>query len=203
MDAALAIEEVRMVVKRHDRTVPDVGMDVEPTAPVAPKCPEMLRSHIVPRQCQRHDKTLTVQRVKQLAAIGVIIGSPDQRALTRCARSLTRRLFRPVAPAEEVAVADGVVSGIESLALPPEFEETLRDAALIARILIDGAPALGRPPDDLDREGLRLVDKAALALEALVAGDDERCLMCLSHPRRRHMGDLRGIKVHDSPTPII
>ena len=111
MDAALAIEELCMVVKRHDRTVPDIGMDIEPTAPVAPKRPEILRFHIVPRQCQRHDKTLAVQRIKQLAAIGVIIGPPDQRALTRSAWSLTRRLFRPVAPAEEVAVADGVCFG--------------------------------------------------------------------------------------------
>src|SRR6516162_1717769 len=198
-DAALAIEELGMVVKRHDRAVPDVGMNIESAAPVAPKCPEMLRSHIVARQCQRHDETLTVQRIKQLAAIGVIIGPPDQRAVTRSARSLTRRLFRPVAPAKKVAVADGVVSGIKGFAFPPEFEQPRRDAALIARILVDRAPALGRPTDNLDRVGLRLADKAAVSLEALITGGDEGRFVRLAYPCRRHIGNLGWVKFHDSP----
>src|SRR6516162_3681036 len=198
-DAALAIEELGMVVKRHDRAVPDVGMNIESAAPVAPKCPEMLWSHIVARQCQRHDETLTVQRIKQLAAIGVIIGPPYQRAVTRSARSLNRRLFRPVAPAKKVAVADGIVSGIKGFAFPPEFEQPLRDAALIARILVDRAPALGRPTDNLDRVGIRLADKAAVSLEALITGGDEGRFMCLAYPCRRHIGNLGWIKFHDSP----
>jgi hypothetical protein len=84
--------------------------------------------------------------------IRVIIGTPDERASTRFHRTAGWRLFRPVAPAEKVSVAHGVVPSVEGLTFPPEFEHSFHDTALIARILIDGSPALSRPTDDLNRK---------------------------------------------------
>jgi len=72
-----------MVVEGHDRAMPDIRMDVEPSAAVTPETGEPLRSHIIPRQGKRHGETLAVQRPEQLTAIGVIIGAPDQRAATQ------------------------------------------------------------------------------------------------------------------------
>src|SRR5271165_536504 len=169
MDAALAIQELRMVVERHDRAVPDVRMDIEPAAAVTPERDEPFRCHIVPRHGKRHDETLAMQRIEQLASIWMIIGAPDQRAMTRFRRAAGCRLFRPVAPAEKVAIADGVVPSIEGLAFPPEFENTFGDTALIARIRVDRSRALRRPSDDLDREALWCVDEASIPLEAAIA----------------------------------
>src|SRR5438094_319808 len=53
-----------------------------------------------------------MQRIEQLAAIGMVIGAPDQHSSPRFCRTLGGRLFRPVAPGEEAAVADGVVAGV-------------------------------------------------------------------------------------------
>ncbi len=90
------------VVERHDRAVPDVRMDIEPAAAAAPERDEPLplRRHTVPRQGERHDETLAVQRIEQLAAVGVIIGAPDQSLLPQSCRAVGGRLFRPVAPRE-------------------------------------------------------------------------------------------------------
>src|SRR5271154_783713 len=122
VDTALSVQELGTVVKRHDRPVPDVRMDVEPAAPVTPEGDELVRRHIVPRQCERHDETLAMQRVEQLATIGMVIGAPDQRLLPEFCRAVGGRLFRPVAPGEKVAVAYRVVAGVEGLAFPPELE---------------------------------------------------------------------------------
>jgi len=100
MDAALAIEELRMLVKGHDRAVPDVRIDVEPTAAVTPERDESLRGHIIARHRERHDETFAMQRTEQLAAIGVIIGAPHQRPLPQFCRAVGGRLLRPVAPGE-------------------------------------------------------------------------------------------------------
>ena len=95
VDTALAVQELGMVVERHDRAVPDVRMDVEPAAAVTPERDELLRCHIVPRQGERHDETLAMQRIEQLAAIGMVIGAPDQRLLPQFCRAVGGRLFRP------------------------------------------------------------------------------------------------------------
>ncbi len=70
VDTALTVEELRMVVEGHDRAMPDIRMDVEPSAAVTPETGKPLRSHIIPRQGKRHGETLAVQRPEQLTAIG-------------------------------------------------------------------------------------------------------------------------------------
>src|SRR5258708_15777183 len=122
MDATLAVEEFRMVVERHDGAVPDVRVDVEPAAAVAPKGHELLRTDVVSRQGKRHDKALAIQRVKELAAIRVIVGAPDQDALAQRTGATCCGLFRPRAPTEEIAVADGVVPSVERVALPRKLD---------------------------------------------------------------------------------
>src|SRR5215469_8680793 len=206
VDPALAIQELGVVVERHDRPVPDVRMDVETAAAVTPESDELLGCHIVAGQRQRHHKTLAMQRVEKLTAVGMVIGTPHQRLLPRFCRAVGRCLFRPVAPGEEVAVADGVVTGVEGFAFPPKFEDPLGDATLIARILVDLSPALRRPTDDLDREALRRVNEAAIAHQVLLGGGNEPCRVHLPHAGGRHVGYLRRIKIlhgasHDDAYP--
>jgi len=52
-------------------------MNIKPAAAVTPERDELLWRHIVARQSERHDKTLAMQRIEQLAAIGMVIGAPD------------------------------------------------------------------------------------------------------------------------------
>src|SRR5215469_636414 len=173
MDTALAVEEFRMVGMGHDGAMPDVGMDIETGAPVAPEADELLRRHIVAGQRQRHEEALAVKRVEELPAIGMVVRPPDQGLLALAGRAAGGGLLGPVAPAEEIAVADRVVAGVEGLALPPELEQAGGHPALVTGVQIDRPPALSRPADDLDGEGLRLVDQAAVSLEALVGGHDQ------------------------------
>src|SRR5438045_3125323 len=79
VDTALSVQEFGMLVERHDCPVPNVWMNIKPAAAVTPERDELLRCHIVPRQCERHDETLAMQRIEQLPAIGMVIGAPDQR----------------------------------------------------------------------------------------------------------------------------
>src|SRR5271166_254657 len=127
----------------------------------------------------------------------MIIGAPYQRPMTRFHWPAGGRLFRPIAPAEQIAVADGVVPRAEGLTSPPELEDSFGDPALISRILVDRSPALSRPSNDLDREALWRVDQASIALKTMVAGPDERRLICPSHASCRDVGDVRRIKIHD------
>src|ERR1700730_16971516 len=202
MDATLAVEEFRMIVERHDGAVPDVRVDVEPATAVAPKGHELLRTDVVSRQGERHDKALAIQRIKELAAIRVIVGAPDQRTFAHSTGATRCGLFRPRAPAEEIAVADGVVPGVERVALPAELEQSFGHTALIARILVDRSPPLGRPANDLDREGFWFVDEAAVARQSVIACDDEGRHMNLPHTRRRHIGDLSKVGLHGDISPI-
>src|SRR5260370_42669081 len=131
VDAALAVEERRAVVVGHDRPMPDVRMDIESTAAVAPEADEPLRAHIVARERQRHQEGRAAQGIEELAAVGVITGAPDERALARLRLTPRRRFPRPRAPAEEIAVAHRVVAGVERLAAPLELEQPFCDAALV------------------------------------------------------------------------
>ena len=70
VDTSLSVEELGMVVEWHDRSVPNVWMNIKPAAAVAPERDELVWCHIVPRQGERHDKTLAMQRIEQLAAVG-------------------------------------------------------------------------------------------------------------------------------------
>src|SRR5690242_20382172 len=143
MDAALAVEEFPMVRMGHDSAMPDIGMDVEAGAPIAPEADELLRSHVVSGQRQGHQEALAVERIEELPAIGMVVRPPDQGLLALAHRAAGRGLLGPVAPAEEIAVADRVVAGIERLALPPELEQAGGHAALVAGIEVDRPPALG------------------------------------------------------------
>src|SRR5579864_7215914 len=49
MDATLAVEQLDLVPKRHDRPVPDVGMDVEARSSVAHEGGELVGRHIIAR----------------------------------------------------------------------------------------------------------------------------------------------------------
>ena len=84
--STLPVEKLSLVVERHDGTVPNVGMDIVAAAAVALEGDELLRRHMVARQGKRNDEALSVQRVKKLTAIEVVIGAPNQRALTRFPR---------------------------------------------------------------------------------------------------------------------
>src|SRR6202023_3314294 len=138
---ALSVQELGMVIERHDRPMPNAWMNIKTAAAVTPERNELLRCHVVPRQSERHDKTLAMQRIEQLTAIGMVIGAPDQRLLPPFRGAVGGRLFRPIAPGEEVAVAYGVVAGVKGLAFPPELEHSFGDASLIARVLVDRSPA--------------------------------------------------------------
>ena len=98
--SALAIEELSLVVQWHESPVPDVGVNVESPAAIAPESDELLRAHVISRRSERHDKALAAQGVEKLTSIRVIVGTPDQRALTRWGGTAACSIFRPVAPAE-------------------------------------------------------------------------------------------------------
>src|ERR1700730_15695124 len=46
---ALAIQQLRMVIERHDRPMPSAWMNIKPAAAVTPERNELLRCHVVPR----------------------------------------------------------------------------------------------------------------------------------------------------------
>src|ERR1700738_385555 len=128
---ALSVQELGMVIERHDRPMPNAWMNIKPAAAVTPERNELIRCHVVPRQSERHDKTLAMQRIEQLAAIGMVIGTPDQRLLPLFRGAVGGRLFRPIAPGEQVAVAAySVVPSVKGLAFPPELEHSFGDASL-------------------------------------------------------------------------
>src|ERR1700693_266942 len=80
MHASLAVEKPRLVIERHERTVPDVRMNVEALVAIAPERHEILRPRIVSRECKRHQKALTVHWIEELAAVGMIVGAADHDA---------------------------------------------------------------------------------------------------------------------------
>src|SRR5579863_6428111 len=100
MNTALTVEELRLLVQRHDRPVPYVGVEVEAAAAVAPESHELFRSYIVSRRRQRNDETLSVERIEELTAVRMVVRAPDQGALAQSVAGTRRGLFRPVAPAE-------------------------------------------------------------------------------------------------------
>src|SRR5271155_5280319 len=64
VDPTLPVQELGMVVERHDRPVPNVWMYIKATTAVTPERDKLLWRHIVPRQGERHDETLAVQRIE-------------------------------------------------------------------------------------------------------------------------------------------
>src|ERR1700688_305798 len=111
----MAIEDLGLFVERHDRSVPHIGMEVQAAAAVAPESDEFFRRDIIARQRQRHHETPALERIKELAAVRVIVRAPDQGALARTACGFGGGLLRPIAPAEQITVAYRVVARIQSL----------------------------------------------------------------------------------------
>ena len=126
MHAALAIDQLGAVVERDDRAVPDVGMDVQAGAAVVQEGRELVRRDIVAGQRQRHDEPLVPGRIEELAAVGMVVSTPDQGALALRRWPLRGGFLRPVAPAEQVAVTDRAVAGVERLAAPPRIRRCPR-----------------------------------------------------------------------------
>src|SRR4029077_18260005 len=176
--------------------VPDVRMDVQAAVTIAPEGDEALRGHVVPRQCERHDEALAVQGIEELTAVGVIVGAPDECTLTSLATAVGARFFRPVAPAEEVAVTDGVIARVQRLALPGKLEQALGHAALVAGIRVDGTPALSRPGPDFDLDPARLIDQTAVAFKGRRARRHERRVVHAPYAGRGYVRDGVGIDVH-------
>src|SRR5215472_9462958 len=201
MDPTLAVEEFRVILMGHDGAMPDIRLDVEAPAAVAPEAGELLRCHVVARECQGDQEALAAQGKEQLPAIGMVIGPPDEGLLPLATRAAGGGLLRPVAPPEEIAVAHRIVAGVESLALPPEFEQAGGHPALIARVEVDGPPALGRPAHDLDVKAFGLLDEAAIALEILLGGDDQGRLIYPPHARGGRIGDVPEIQFHGGSSP--
>jgi hypothetical protein len=79
----------------------------------------------------------------------VIVRPPDESAFAH-RRAMGSGLFGPGAPGKQIRVANRVVARVKRLALPPEFEQTLGDAALVSRIVVDRPSTLRRPAHDLD-----------------------------------------------------
>ena len=70
---------------------------------------------------------------------------------------------------EEVVAADRLVAAVEDVAAPFAREHAFGRSALVAGIGVDRPGALGRPANDLDAAGLRIVDQTAVAPERFVA----------------------------------
>src|SRR5262249_5883643 len=119
MHAALAVEQLDLVVERDHRSVPDAGMDVEAAAAVADEGRELLRRHVVAGHGERQGEGAALQREEELAAVGMIVRAPQQRMLASSRGALGARLLGELAPAEQVAVVHRLVAGIERVAAPP------------------------------------------------------------------------------------
>ncbi len=194
--AALAVEKPRLVDERYHRPVPDIRVQIQATRAVAVESHEALRRDVIPRQGERHDETAAVERVEQLPAVGVIVGTPNERPLALATGRAGRGFLWPVAPAEQVAVTDRVVARVQRLAFPAELEQSLGHAALVAGVLIDRAPPLRGPADDFDGEVLGILDQTSVAGEAVGGGQHQLRVMDAPHAGRGHVGDVLQVDIH-------
>ena len=184
MDPSLAIEKRRFVVHGNDCAVPDIRVQIQAPGAIAPKADEFLRRDVIAGKRERYDETGAVHREEQLTAIGMIVGAPDQSAFTSVIRRRCGNLFRPIAPTEQVAVADGIVRRVERFSMPPKFEQSFGYTPLIARVGVDLTPALSGPANDFDRKGIRIIDQAPVAFEICVGRGQQGCFMHAAHTRR-------------------
>ena len=83
MDTSLPIQELRVIIQRQKRAMPDVGTDVEATGAITPETHKSLRRDIIARQCQRHDKGLPTKGVYELSSIGMVVGTLGEGTLAR------------------------------------------------------------------------------------------------------------------------
>src|SRR5882724_2351097 len=203
MDAPLPVEELGLIIQRYHRPVPYIGMQVQAAATFAPESQKLFGCYIVSRQRQRNDETLPVERIEELAAVRVIVRTPDKGALARSAKGSGGSLFRPITPAEQIAVAHCVVSRIQGPVLPAKLEQTLGHAALIAGIRVHWTPPLSRPADDLDRECPGIIYETAVALETGFGGEHHRRFMRPPHAGGWRVSEFQLIDIHDAFVPSV
>src|SRR5262249_34977817 len=201
MHAALAVEQLDLVLERDDRAGPDAWMDVEAATSVAQEGRELPRRHAVTRQRQRHGEGLALDRPEHLTAVGMIVGAPQQRVLAWHGRAAGARLLGKFAPAEKVAIVDRLVAGIERVAAPPAGEDAFGDAALVAGVLVDRPAALRGPRHDLDGEVLGIAGHdPAVALEIVLGGRHDRRRVHARDADAWLVGEFGGIEaVHAIP----
>ncbi len=205
MHRALLVEEALAAGEGEDAFVPDVRMDVEALRAGEAKADEALRRDVVAGQRQRHVERPLIERKEQLAAIGVVVGVPQDHAPRRIG-VIGARDFRRFAVAEDVVAADGFVAAVEDVALPFAHEHALGRAALVAGVGVDRTAAACRPANDLDPARRGIVDQAPIAEQALGRGVDDR------HSHALQARGQLGVKVvdrrrrapaiaHHDPTP--
>ena len=121
VDLALFIVEPGPVRQREDAFVPDVRVDVEATTAVNVERDKVIQLHVVAGKCQWSDERRSIEREEQLAAVGVVVGVPQDHPLSRpggrCGGEA--RIGRP---SQDVLMFHRVVPATQDLALPPEFE---------------------------------------------------------------------------------
>jgi hypothetical protein len=93
--ASLAVQKYCCVIEGHNRAMPYIGMQIEPACAVAPKRHKLVWRHIVSRQRQRHHETVPAERIEKLAAVRMIVCSPNQGAFAYLVRRTGRCLLRP------------------------------------------------------------------------------------------------------------
>ncbi len=147
--------------------VPDAGMDIEAPVALEPEGDEIVGLDPVARQRQRHHERAGGQREEHLAAIGMVVGVPQQHLLAPDGRRHFAGLLRLAGEAQHVVVVDRVVAPSQHVAGPFELEDAFRGASLVAGAGIDRTAAQRRPAHDLDRPLIPVVDQFAIALQRL------------------------------------
>ena len=149
MHRALLVEKSLLAANAEHALVPDVRVDVQSLAPVEPEADEFFRSTSSPGSASGTRIGRRVEREEQLAAVGMVVGVPEQDA-----RRITR--VRAVGGGgidrvrKNVVAAYRFVAPEQDVALPLRDEDAFGRAALVARVFID-RPRSGRgPAHDLD-----------------------------------------------------
>ena len=78
VDGALAVEETLRGAKRENTLVPDIRVDIQAARTVEAKTDEIIRRNIVARRRQRDHKRDVIQGKEELAAVGMVVGVPEQ-----------------------------------------------------------------------------------------------------------------------------
>ena len=179
-----------------DGLVPDAGVNVQTPAGFDIKRHEVPRRDVIAGQGQGHDERSAVDRRKELAAVGVIVGVPEQdpRAVWRRVGPVGRRELSGVpGPAQQVLVVDGLVATEKDLAVPPDVEVARGRASLVPGPRVDRPPPQRGPGDDLDREVSRDPRRALRNRPATPAWPGSRA------PHAREARGNVGLQVVDRP----
>ncbi len=77
VNSALTIQEFGFIVERDKCAMPDIGMDVEPTAAVTEEGNEILGLDVISGSRERNHEGPAARWEDQLPPVGMIVGSPD------------------------------------------------------------------------------------------------------------------------------